>query len=332
MQSQLPLNQSPLNYTGGKFHLLPQILPLFPQKIRRFVDVFCGGCNVGINVNSDEVIFVDSDESLIYLYQTFQHLDKSEILSWIYDTIARYGLSLVSRDGYQHYNCDSSAGLGDFNREPFNRLRADFNCATVFDYRYYITLYVLIVYSFNNQIRFNAAGEFNLPVGKRDFNSRMKDKLVTFIDRIQRRNYQFKCLDFRQLDISSLTGNDFIYADPPYLITRATYNENGGWTDNDERDLLKFLDKVHASGIKFALSNVLSSKGANNHILADWLAWNANSYRAIHLANDYSNSNYHRTDKTSVSDEVLVVNYRPDEGGKLNGYRCCTVKKFHRVR
>ena len=25
--------QSPLNYTGGKFKLLPQILPLFPQNI-----------------------------------------------------------------------------------------------------------------------------------------------------------------------------------------------------------------------------------------------------------------------------------------------------------
>ena len=315
MQSSLPLIQSPLNYTGGKFRLLPQILPLFPKKIRRFVDVFCGGCNVGINVDSDEVIFVDCDESLIYLYQTFQHLDKSEILSWIYDTIASYGLSLVSRDGYKHYNCDSSAGLGNFNREPFNRLRNDFNHAVVFDYRYYVTLYVLIVYSFNNQIRFNAAGEFNLPVGKRDFNAKMQEKLVNFIDRIQRQNCQFQCLDFRKFDISALTGDDFIYADPPYLITRATYNENGGWTDNDERDLLALLDKVDGAGIKFALSNVLSSKGDKNQILSDWLTENSNSYCAIHLARDYSNSNYHRLDKSSASDEVLVVNYRPENGG-----------------
>lgn len=315
MQSLLPLIQSPLNYTGGKFRLLPQIIPLFPQKICRFVDVFCGGCNVGINVESDEVFFIDNDEHLIYLLQTFQHLDKSEILNWIYDTIARYGLSLVSRYGYQHYGCDSSAGLGDFNREPFNRLRADFNHSTIFDYRYYVTLYVLIVYSFNNQIRFNAAGEFNLPVGKRDFNSKMQDKLVNFIDRIQSQNCQFRCLDFRKLDISSLTDRDFIYADPPYLITRATYNENGGWTDNDEYDLLKFLDNAHAAGLRFALSNVLSSKGATNHILADWLALNVNSYRAIHLAHDYSNSNYHKIDKVSAADEILVVNYRPENGG-----------------
>ena len=32
--------QSPLNYTGGKFKLLPQILPLFPKNIDIFVDLF----------------------------------------------------------------------------------------------------------------------------------------------------------------------------------------------------------------------------------------------------------------------------------------------------
>ena len=41
--------QSPLNYTGGKYRLLSQILPLFPDDIETFVDLFCGGCNVGIN-------------------------------------------------------------------------------------------------------------------------------------------------------------------------------------------------------------------------------------------------------------------------------------------
>ena len=30
--------QSPLNYTGGKFKLLPQILPIFPKEINTFVD------------------------------------------------------------------------------------------------------------------------------------------------------------------------------------------------------------------------------------------------------------------------------------------------------
>lgn len=37
------LCKSPLNYTGGKYKLLPQIFPLFPSKINTFVDLFGGG-------------------------------------------------------------------------------------------------------------------------------------------------------------------------------------------------------------------------------------------------------------------------------------------------
>ena len=34
--------------------------------------------------------------------------------------------------------------------------------------------------------------------------------------------------------------------DPPYLITCATYNEQNDWTEQDERDLLAYLDRVDA--------------------------------------------------------------------------------------
>lgn len=74
-------------------------------------------------------------------------------------------------------------------------------------------LYVLIVYAFNNQIRFNSRGEFNLPVGKRDFNRAM-GRLAAFIDRLREQSCTFACRDFRELDISALTPRDFVYADP----------------------------------------------------------------------------------------------------------------------
>ncbi|WP_274599342.1 hypothetical protein [Enterococcus faecium] len=41
----------------------------------------------------------------------------------------------------------------------------------------------------------------------------------------------------------SIDTGDFIYADPPYLITTAAYNENGGWSEKDEKDLYDYLDK-----------------------------------------------------------------------------------------
>ena len=304
--------QSPLNYTGGKYRLLPQILPNFPEKVGVFVDLFCGGCNVGINIEADKVIYNDLNRNLLYLYNTFKNLDKDTTFYWIYHIIEEYNLSLVSKHSYDFYNCDSSKGLGDYNREGFLKLRSDFNNKTLShneDYYYYIMLYVMIVYAFNNQIRFNSNGEFNLPVGKRDFNKKIQDKLSKFIDRLKKQNSIFTCQDFRNFDIETLTENDFVYADPPYLITCATYNEQGGWTENDEKDLLTFLNNLNENGIKFALSNVLSSKGKENKILQAWLVKNVNRYRAIHLNYSYSNSNYQTKDKTQSSDEVLIVNY-----------------------
>lgn len=304
--------QSPLNYTGGKFKLLPQILPLFPKNINTFVDLFCGGCNVGINIDCESVIYNDLDENLLYLYNTFKNLDKQSVFEWIYEIINTYGLSLVSDKGYDYYKCDSSKGLGGYNKESFLRLRADFNEKKKkgnYDYYYYVMLYVIIVYAFNNQIRFNSNGEFNLPVGKRDFNKKMQQKLSDFIDKIKEQNCKFTCLDFREFDIDTLGNNDFVYVDPPYLITCATYNEQGGWYETDEKDLLRFLDSLNEKGLRFALSNVLRSKGKENTILIEWLDKNKDKYRAVSLNYSYSNSNYQTKDKTSNSEEVLIINY-----------------------
>lgn len=304
--------QSPLNYTGGKFKLLPQILPLFPKNINTFVDLFCGGCNVGINIDCESVIYNDLDENLLYLYNTFKNLDKQSVFEWIYEIINTYGLSLVSDKGYDYYKCDSSKGLGGYNKESFLRLRADFNEKKKkgnYDYYYYVMLYVIIVYAFNNQIRFNSNGEFNLPVGKRDFNKKMQQKLSDFIDKIKEQNCKFTCLDFREFDIDTLGNNDFVYVDPPYLITCATYNEQGGWSETDEKDLLRFLDSLNEKGLRFALSNVLRSKGKENILLIEWLDKNKDKYRAVSLNYSYSNSNYQTKDKISNSEEVLIINY-----------------------
>lgn len=305
--------QSPLNYTGGKFKLLPQILPLFPQRIDTFVDLFCGGCNVGINVVAKKYIYNDVNLRLVYLLHTLKNLDKAITFEMIYDIIKKYDLSLVSKHCYEYYGCESSKGLGTYNKDRFLRLRDDFNKLEVDDYYYYVMLFVLIVYSFNNQIRFNSNGKFNLPVGKRDFNTKMSEKLSVFIDVIQAQDSNFKNSDFTTLDISSLGTYDFVYMDPPYLITCATYNEQDGWNEDNERQLLRLIDKLTEKKIKCALSNVLQNKGRKNHILSEWLERNASKYTVYQLNYSYANSNYHTNDRTSCTEEVLITNYKEIE-------------------
>ena len=306
---QKELIQSPLNYTGGKYKLLPQILPHFPKDIDYFVDLFCGGGNVGINVPCNKVLFNDNNSIIRYMFGTFKNMDKEETFRLIDSIIKEYGLSDSDKYGYEYYGCNSADGLSKYNTDGYLRLREDFNKMQNKDYGYYITLYVLIVYSFNNQIRFNRRGEFNLPAGKRDFNRKMREKLSAFIDRLKSGDYTFESNDFREISDEDWNDKTFVYVDPPYLITCATYNEQDGWNEELEKELLNYLDKLNDRGIRFALSNVLQSKGKENKLLLDWVNRNIGRYRVIYLDYTYANSNYHTKDRTSKTDEVLIVNY-----------------------
>lgn len=301
------LIQSPMNYIGGKYKLLKQIIPLFPKNINTFLDLFSGGGNVGVNVSAKQIILNDIDENLYGIYSTFQKYDKYYILSKIDSIISRFSLSESSKFGYEYYSCQSDSGLQKYNKKGFNQLRDYFNSIKDKDDDYFILLYVLIVYSFNNQLRFNANGAFNLPVGKRDFNSKMRMKLSLFIDRIKSSKFHFTNCDFRQYKLDDISKDTFVYADPPYLITCATYNEKNGWTEEDEKSLLEYLNALNGKGVKFALSNVLSNKGKKNTFLLDWVK--TNNYKVIHLNYSYGNSNYQTKDKVSKPEEVLIVNY-----------------------
>ena len=108
-----------------------------------------------------------------------------------------------------------------------------------------------------------------------------------------------------ELDLDTLGDNDFVYCDPPYLITVASYNENGGWGEQAEIDLLAKLDALDKAGVKFGLSNVFESKGKENTILKEW----AKGYTVHYLDHTYSNCSYHKKDKQSKDIEVFITNY-----------------------
>lgn len=299
--------KSPLNYTGGKYKLLPQILPLFPKDVNTFVDLFCGGGNIGINAECNKVLFNDSAECVIKLFESWKESPSQSIVKSITKLIRKFKLSETSKYGYEFYGCTSSSGLADYNREPYAELKWELNKRR--KHKAYTTyLFVAIVYAFNNQIRFNSKGEFNLPVGKRDFNNIELKKLLDFVEKLHLIDCEFSSIDFRNFDYSRLTEHDFVYVDPPYLITTASYNEKKCWTPDEEGALLEILDGLTQKGIRFALSNVLEAKGQKNDILISWVQSRPN-YICHHLKSSYRNSNYHRKEKDSFTDEVLVTNY-----------------------
>lgn len=305
LESKIEIVKSPLNFTGGKYKLLPQLVPLFPNDISTFIDLFCGGCNVGINATAKKIICNDINSNLIGLFSFFKGKSYDDLLPKIKETINDYNLSDSEKNGYSFYNCNSASGLGNFNKTAFLKLRETFNSFSKDNENYFLYMYILIVYAFNNQIRFNSEGEFNLPVGKRDFNVRMKNKLKYFLSALEKKNIFFSNCYFSDIKVSSLDEHDFVYADPPYLITCATYNEKS-WNEEEEKKLLLYLDELSKNKIRFALSNVLSTDNKTNTILQTWL--NERKYNCHHLDFSYKNSNYHKKN-IAKTDEVLITNY-----------------------
>lgn len=297
---------SPLNYIGGKARILDQLLPVFPEHVSTFVDLFCGGCNVGINTHAERYIYNDSNRELIGLLKMFLRLNTKTILKRLDEIVEHYGFSKTKDHNFAYYGGNPMKGVSRYNKEPFLRLRQDYN-NTPRNNQHYIMLYALIVFGFNNQMRFNDRGEYNLPVGKRDFNDVIRRKLEVFVDKLKEQRPLMQNKDFRRFDINQLDTQSLVYLDPPYLISTATYNEGGGWTEREETDLLRFMDVLNARGIKFVLSNMLEHKGRKNQLLIDWIA-----QRNLHVVDvnmDYSNSNYQVEGKDSGTKEVLVKNY-----------------------
>lgn len=300
------LVKSPLNYTGGKYKLLPQILPYVPDNINTFVDLFAGGCNVGVNVKANNVICNDIESHVISLMQYLKENDEEYIFKKILNIIKKYNLSDSTLQSYEDYNCNSSDGLGKYNKESYLKLREVYNSTDVNDFNRSMMFYTLCCYCFSNQIRFNSKGGFNMPYGKRDFNKNMRNNLSKYINKINNMNIEFINKDFKELNLDNLSSNDLIYCDPPYLITLASYNEKDGWNETHEKELLELLDNANEKGIRFALSNVLENKGKSNDILKEW----CNKYNTYHLNNTYGNCNYHAKDKSkNTTDEVLITNY-----------------------
>ena len=108
-------------------------------------------------------------------------------------------------------------------------------------------------------------------------------------------------MDFRRF-LSHITWRkgDFVYLDPPYLITFSEYNKL--WNEDTEQSLLALLDEMSGKSIKFAISNVTHYKERTNKLFLEW----AKKYNTHSIKSNYIS--FH--DNTNKSfNEVLITNY-----------------------
>lgn len=307
--------KSPINYTGNKYRILNQIKPHFPKNIKCMVDLFCGGATVGLNIEAEQVIFVDSNCKVINLLKYLASQNFEIFLLLCEELIKKYGLSYSYKHGYQSYrikcsNKTDNNGLKDYNSIGYYSLREDYNKLKNKDSEQAnLMLYLLMIYAFNNDIRFNSTGEFNLPIGKTDLNKMNIYRIKNYIDKVKKVKTQFICMSFKSPEFESiLTQADFVYMDPPYLITNAVYNSS--WNSKSEYELLKFLDLLLKRKINFAISNLIEKLGKTNEPLSYWCNLNENKIIVNQIDYNYKSASYNKIIRNAKEREILITNTR----------------------
>lgn len=295
-------NRSPFFYVGDKFKLLPQLKENFPKDIDRFIEPFCGGGSVFLNVEANEYLLNDIDTYMIRLHEFLVSYSDCQDDFWnaLESDIEKYGLSAtyMGKDVPQELRKEFvKTYFAKYNKESYMKLRADFN-ENKTDM---MLLYMLLIYGFNRMLRFNRKGDFNLPVGNVDFNQNVVNAVNAYFEYVKDRDIEFYNMDFQDfVNKAEPTENDFVYLDPPYLITFSEYNKL--WDEDCEMRLIHFLDELNAKGVRFAVSNVLWHRKRYNGTFNEW----AQQYNIVRIQSNYIS--YHdNTEKDSY--EVLVKNY-----------------------
>lgn len=281
------------NHLGNKHRIIKELIQKFPNKnIENFVDVFAGSGIVSSLYRTPKKIFMNEKDK--HLYEILEFLCNSKsinVLSEIKKIIKKYNLPVNEKKDY---------------KIEFNKLKKDFNSKN--KNNKIVMLFVLILYGFNQQLRFNSNNEFNIPVGKFFWTKYHELKIKEFIDLNSTKNISISNLDFEEFinNVSQNTDKDntLYYFDPPYLITNATYNLN--WTENEEKKLIKILDFFIENKYKWFLSNQLISKGNINSILFDFIKRNIKNIEVFKINTNYSNSNYQRKPKNNNDLEILI--------------------------
>ena len=217
-----PVN-SAYNYIGGKEELYPQILPYFKVDIAKFYDIFGGGGIMSLNVEAQHSVYSEDVADLCNAVYNLSQNSVEENYKEVLAVIDEYELSKDDEEGYYKLRDVFNASKEKPKEKPKEKA--------------WVMFYLLVVYAYRNMINFNEAEEFNKSHGARYFNDSLKAKFLLYTDKLiansHRMTIQNECYSF--INTQEFQENDFVYADPVYLISENKYGVK--WGEEEEKEI-----------------------------------------------------------------------------------------------
>ena len=237
------MNKPFLKWAGNKFRVLPHLIPHIGDP-KRYIEPFGGSLSVALNISADEYILNDINKDLYCLYT---NVDKEFV-----------------------GECRELFTDDNNTRERYLELRKEFNSEEDCRKRAKLFLY-LNKHAFNGLSRYNSKGEYNVPYGKENKDSKTgcivktkahfpEQELNYFRDVFSNRKVEFFNTSFSDEALyKNVSSGDVVYFDPPYVPVSDTANftdyATEGFSYDQQVQLAELAESLANRGAKVIISN-----------------------------------------------------------------------------
>lgn len=228
--------RSIFKWAGGKFGVLPKILPLLPCG-KRLIEPFVGGGAVFTNAGYERNLLNDVNSDLINAYKML--------------ALERHSLITLTHSFFSDYNSQSD----------YEDVRAKFNGGEYSPLEHAAAFIYLNRHCFNGLTRYNLKKEYNVGYGKYKKPYFPLQEMEAFLGIAGR--CEFISGDFE--DVIARAGNgDVVFCDPPYdpLPGTAGFTRYSGahFTFEDQIRLVEALVSARSRGAYVVITNSASPK------------------------------------------------------------------------
>jgi DNA adenine methylase Dam len=273
--------KGPFSYSGNKFRIWKSYLKVVMDKYDKVHEPFIGSGVCVYNSKSGGMC-TDVDEKVVMLHNALGDPTLSSRALEVYHVYFPNGIS--TKEGY------------DALRKVFNH---DFTQRGLCQENIHM-LYVLLQLAFNSLLRFGPNG-YNVPYGEKSIDIK---RIIDHADAFSKKEIIVSCGNYDSLDLNKVDmQKDLIYFDPPYVASKFQY---GGWNDENEEQLLNYIDNLNNMGYSFILSNTFSHRGQINERLTNWSK--AYNCRLIKMSYNAWSARVKSVETEINTVEVLITN------------------------
>ena len=233
-----------LKWVGGKTQIIEKLSNHFPDEVKGdYHEWFLGGGSVLFHILDKKIVHGN-----IYVYDLNRHL--INLYKCIKDP--EYKIFVESLFSLRH-EYDTATDKKEF----YYKMRKRYNEEVDDSLSKAVLFLFLNKTGFRGMYRENKKGDFNIPFG----NYKCKLEFKSDFDAIHKaiKDVHFIHRNFKDIDISTLSTDDFVYLDPPYYPETKTASfvgyVEGGFNETCHTNLFNKVKAMDCLGIKVCMSN-----------------------------------------------------------------------------